>query len=198
MSRVFWFVALASLLGLWMNPLVAAETENRVLPFGNPELAPRMGDDAPAFSLRAYNEDVAIRLSKNPQITLNTFVGYGAEQPRKALLLGFGAWWDEKSWKELATFQRLYKKFKDSGVMVIMISLDRNDPQLVYESIDKEKVQFPVLRDRFQVVSRRYGVSKLPTVFLIDKDGKIVSMGEAYKDDVEAYLDSEIRRLLKE
>lgn len=204
--RRFWSaVGVSALIGLcfWMSPVnstadAAGAPDSRVLPFGSPELAPRLGDDAPAFSLQAYNEDVAIRLSKNPQITLNTFVGFGAEQPRKALLLGFAARWDENSWKTLAAFQRLYKKFKDSGVMVMVISLDRNDPQFIYESIDKEKISFPILRDRFQVVSRRYGVSKLPTVFLIDKDGKIASMGEDYKEDAEVYLEGEIKRLIKE
>lgn len=194
---------LSTLMVLWVMLAVpfrlnAVESDNRIKPFGPPELAPRLGDDAPVFSLRAYNEDIAIRLSKTPTITLNTFVGFGAEQPRKALLLGFAASWNERSWKELATFQRLHKKFKDSGVMVLMVSLDRNDPQFVYESLDNEKVTYPVLRDRFQVVSRRYGVSQLPTVFLIDKDGKIVSMGEAYKEDAETYLEGEIKRLLKE
>lgn len=181
--------------GLWASD---PERDNRIVPYGPPELAPRLGDDAPAFSLRAYNEEIAVRLTKTPQVSLNHFVGFGAEQTRKAVLLAFAARWNDKSWKELAVFQRLYKKFKDSGLMILVVCIDRNDTQLVYESLDKEKVTFPVLRDRFQVVSRRYGISQLPTLFLIDKEGKIVSMGEAYQEDVESYLEEELKRILKE
>lgn len=156
----------------------------------------RVGDDAPAFSLHTYNEDVALRLTKSPLVSLSFFVGLRPEYSRQVVLLGFFKASDKESQGDLALFQKLYKKFKDDGVLVLMISLDNKDTQSVYKVIDSEKIGFPVLRDRFGVVARRYDIVKLPTLLIIDKDGKIVSIGEGYKGDVEGYLEREIRTLL--
>lgn len=175
-----------------------ASTEASALSSGMDDSGLQVGDDAPAFSLRAYNEEASLKLVKSPFVSLNHFVGLGAEYPKKVMLVGFFAMWNEKSRKDLAVFQRIFKKFKDDELALVMISVDHKDTQTVYEAIEKEKLTFPVLRDRFSVVFRRYGVKTLPTLFLIDKDGKLVSIGDGYKESVEEYLEREIKRLLAE
>ena len=160
------------------------------------EFKVHVGDDAPAFNLRAYNEEVALRLVKSPLASLNHFVGLHPEFPKQVVLVGFFAAWNPQSQAELAVLQKTYKRFKDDDVMVLMISLDNKDIEGVYEAIEKAKVTYPVLRDRFGVVSKRYGVTKLPTLLIIDKEGRIASIGEGYETNIESYLEGEIRALL--
>ncbi len=171
----------------WLRPVVPGEDKVTSL---------RVGDDAPAFSLRAYNEDIALRLVKSPLVGLNFFVGIRPEYQKEVVLLAFLTAESQKDRHDLATLQKLYKKYKGNGVMVLAVSLDKEDPQTVYDALDRANVTFPVLRDRFAVVARRYDVKQLPTLFVIDKNGKIQSIGENYSGDVEAYLDTKIRDLL--
>ncbi len=171
----------------WLRPVVPGEDATTSL---------RVGDDAPAFSLRAYNEEVALRLVKSPLVGLNFFVGIRPEYPKEVVLLTFLTAESQTERHDLAVLQKLYKKYRGNGVVALAISVDKKDPQTVYAAIDRNDVAFPVLRDRFAVVARRYDVKKYPSLFVIDKSGKIQAIGEGYENDIEGYLEEKIRDML--
>ena len=71
---------------------------------------------------------------------------------------------------EFPHLEALYQKYKDQGLVILGLSVDRN-----YESLRRfaqGKISYPVLRES-QTISNLYGVSKIPTNFYIDRSGKV-------------------------
>ncbi len=194
--KVLTTMALAA--WLWHAPSTARAQGADVLHPAEPSATTSLhvGDDAPAFSLRAYNEDDALKLVKSPLVGLNFFTGIRPEYPKEVVILVFLKAESQTKRHDLATLQQLFKKYKNDGMIALAICVDKEDPQVVYGAIDRNNVSFPVLRDRFAVVAGRYDVKKYPTLFIIDKNGKIQAIGEGYQDDIEGYLDTKIRDLL--
>lgn len=195
MPRLFRLVSLMVVL-LVPFTLVAVDGPRLATPSDPP--LPTVGADIPALSLRAYNEEVANKLVGGTSVSANNFVGLSPEQPRQVLIIHFFSVENSRSVEDLATLQKLFKKYQDEGVMVISISVDPSSQEKVYTTIEESRVTYPVLRDRFGVVARRYGIRKIPSLIITDADGRIASAGEGYSSDIENFVDSEIRALLKD
>jgi len=71
---------------------------------------------------------------------------------------------------EFPHLEALYQKYKDQGLVILGLSVDRN-----YESLRRfaqGRTSYPVLRES-QTTSNLYGISKIPTNFYIDRLGKV-------------------------
>ena len=65
--------------------------------------------------------------------------------------------------------------------------------------IEKNKVTFPVLKDRFNLVARRWlgTQSPLPSVFIVKPDGVVASVHRGYNDEASVLLDQEVKDALQ-
>lgn len=158
---------------------------------------PQMGEDAFALKLRAYNEEVALKLVNSAEVALHDFVGIAPTHPRKAVVLHFSSASHSRSTKDMAMLQKMYRRYADDGLLVLDVNVDADNSDGVFAMIEKERVGFPVLRDRFGIVARRYGLRHLPTVYVIDGDGKVTSVREGYSDDISEVLEAEVKELLR-
>ncbi len=70
--------------------------------------------------------------------------------------------------------ERLWKKLKDKGLVVMAVSVDRGSPKRVAAFSRKYNLSFPILLDREGEVRRAYEVTALPTSYIIGKDGRII------------------------
>lgn len=69
---------------------------------------------------------------------------------------------------------RLYGELKGRGLEVLLVSF-REDPALVRRVAQERGYAAPVLIDRSgDVTGRQYGVWGPPTVYLIDREGRLV------------------------
>ncbi|SPJ17608.1 Peroxiredoxin-like protein (fragment) [Burkholderiales bacterium] len=75
--------------------------------------------------------------------------------------------------------------------------MDENPANAVGVS-SKLGVQFPVLFDKDQRVSRLYDLSTMPSTVLIDRDGRVRYIHLGYKDGFEDAYDKQIAELLRE
>ena len=98
-------------------------------------------------------------------IELSSFKG-------KPILLNFWATWCPYCREERQYLNSFYKEYKDKGIVVISVSTDRS-PDLVRAYLKKVPMNFIILHDTSRQAARAYGVSSLPTSFLIDRDGLI-------------------------
>ncbi len=89
------------------------------------------------------------------------------------VLLSFWATWCPPCRAEMPSLNRLYKEYKDKGLVVIAISTDRR-VDYVKDFLEKHPVDFPVLMDSDTRVSREFGVFSMPTSFLLDRNGVII------------------------
>ncbi len=116
------------------------------------------GSGAPDFTLDSLNHG-RIRL---------------AELKGKVVLVNFWATWCPPCREEMPSFQRLYKGFKDRGLVVLAVDL-MEDREGVGRFAKEFGLTFPLLLDGKGEVFDRYKVfAFIPTTFIIDKEGKAI------------------------
>ncbi len=74
----------------------------------------------------------------------------------------------------MPSINELYTEFRGRGLEVLLVSF-REDPQVVRQAVRERGYVAPVLLDRSgDVTGRVYGVWGPPTVYLIDRAGRLV------------------------
>lgn len=115
------------------------------------------GDTAPNFT---------ITTNAGNQVSPRSFGG-------KVLVLNFWASWCAPCVEEAPSLEKFAKTFKDSGVVVLGVSVDRNE-QAYNNFIKRFGVTYQTSRDPEENLSYRYGTYKIPESYIIDRNGKVV------------------------
>jgi peroxiredoxin len=121
------------------------------------------GDSAPTFSLTADN---------GKTINVPDFGG-------KVLVLNFWATWCPPCVEETPSLSRFALDYKDKGVVVLAVSVDR-DENAYRKFIEKYKPAFMTVRE--DKVHADYGTFMYPETYIIDSKGKVV---EKYAEEVD-------------
>jgi len=96
----------------------------------------------------------------------------------KVTLIDFWASWCMPCRKENPKVVALYKEFHSKGFNIISVSLD-SDPRDWKEAIAKDGLtwtQVSNLKEMEDPIVKRYGVTLIPTTFLLDAAGKVVGI----------------------
>ncbi len=98
---------------------------------------------------------------------------------------------------ELPRVEELYKKYRDRGFAVVAIEAAR-DTDRALKVIKEHNLTFDMLEteEDNDVVDDVFAVQGFPTVFMIDRDGKIVYSHLGFEEGDEAKLEREILALL--
>lgn len=88
----------------------------------------------------------------------------------KVVLLTFFATWCPLCNEEMPTLVRLHEKYKERGLTVVAVSIDRAPVSLVKSWSDKKKLTYPVLHDQRFSSRLRYNVRNVPTIYVLDRD----------------------------
>jgi peroxiredoxin len=116
----------------------------------------------------------------------------------KVVLIDFWATWCPHCVEELPEVKQIYEKFHDQGFDVVGISLDE-DKKALADFLDKKQLPWVTLFSddpakqgwEGAAMSKAFAVEELPTMILIDRSGKIVSIfarGEVLPQLVEKVL----------
>ena len=156
-----------------------------------------LGSPAPLFMLPAINEEAAVKLASRPQIELGELVGVSPRVASSAVVLYF---FDRAHGGEgLSSLDRVHRQYSGKGVAVVAISLDPGELGPLAAWVEKQKVQFPVVRDEFGVVRSRYGITEasLPLTLVIDREGDLFAVGQPTAAELEAAVGEEVAPLVK-
>lgn len=102
----------------------------------------------------------------------------------KVVLLDFWASWCSPCRQEIPNLIVQYKKYKDKGFDILSVSIDAKRDQWI-KAMEQEKMSWTQLLEtdaNEKTASKMYGVTGIPATFLIDRDGKLMSInlrGEA-------------------
>lgn len=156
-----------------------------------------VGRAAPTFRLPVYNAKEVGETS----IGLDRFTGPDAsDKQTRVLLVSFMASFCGPCKKEMPYLEALYEKHKDQGLRIIMVSIDKDEEgqKKVADLIAANKVTFPVLKDRFNIVARRWlgNQSPLPSLFMVKPSGVVSVVHRGYSDDISASLAKEVEAAL--
>jgi len=138
---------------------------------------------------------------KAPDFTGKTLGGKNiklGELRGRVVLINFWGTWCAPCKEELPYFNSLYGKYKNVGLEILAVNVDKVRSQAVGMS-GAMGLTFPVILDPAGDLSDLYRIRNMPTTFVVGKDGGIryVHWGFGSANDPPRY-ESEIRGLLKE
>lgn len=121
-----------------------------------------------------------------------------SEQKGKVVVLDFWATWCGPCVAELPHLVKLQEKYSNNPSVVFQ-GIDTDEtPQVIKDFMKKNGYSFNVLTAVGTTVSKDYGVTAIPTMFIIDKQGRIQfkHIGFDSKENIVESLSKEIDELL--
>ncbi|MDR2210831.1 MAG: TlpA family protein disulfide reductase [Spirochaetaceae bacterium] len=120
----------------------------------------------PVLRQRAFPPDFSLSLLGSGQITLSRLKG-------KVVILNFWATWCPPCRMEMPSMEALYGRFKNRNFEILAVDCAEKAP-VVQRFIQNNKYSFPVALDSSGEVSSQYGISGIPTSYILDQEGRIV------------------------
>lgn len=112
----------------------------------------------------------------------------------QVVLVNFWATWCAPCRLEMPGFQKVWEDYRDRGVVILGLSVDRGDRSQVERWVGDRQITYPIGFATGQVVRAYGGANVLPTSLLIDRDGRIVHRVEGFY--AAPALRAALRRLL--
>lgn len=99
-----------------------------------------------------------------------------ADREGDIILINFWATWCNDCIREMPEFEKLYQKYKDKGLSIFAIALDKQGRPTVETFLKKENLSltYPILLDPEGEISRAYRVAWVPVTIIVGRNGKIM------------------------
>lgn len=92
----------------------------------------------------------------------------------KAVVLDFWATWCGPCELQAPILDRIARRHQKKGLVVLGVNVD-DPPDLARAYAAKKGLSYPIVSDETRDASGRYGVDKLPSLVVIDKQGRVVA-----------------------
>lgn len=100
----------------------------------------------------------------------------------RPVVLDFWASWCGPCSAQATILDRLARKYEDRGLVVLGVNID--DPPVIAKEYARQKgLSYPILVDRNDHSAVKYGVSKLPSLIVIDRQGNVTSFTTGLVDE---------------
>jgi peroxiredoxin len=135
-----------------------------------------------------------------PGFTLLTLDGGRAsltDHRDKLVVLNFWATWCQPCTVEMPSLEALWRRYRDRGLVVVGISVDRGAPKALLEPYVRNlKLTFPILLDPDSKTSDRWRVTALPATFLVRPGGEVAGMAMGAREWNSDEMRALVERLL--
>jgi len=152
-----------------------------MIPLDARSAEPIVGQPATDFVLRSIG-GANIRLS---------------EHHGEVVLINFWATWCGPCRQEMPLLDELHAKYQRAGFTLLGVNIDATAAQ-AGEMARALKVNYPLLIDSRQEVSRSYVIGSMPMTILIDRQGVVRYVSQGFKPGYEKRYAGWLRELLNE
>jgi peroxiredoxin len=130
-----------------------------------------------ALLARARDGHAALRTGERPRnVTLSDLGGSPVSLPDdyrgKIVLVHFWASWCTYCIKEIDALQALFGEHRERGLMPVSVNVGET-PAAAAEFVRGRTVTYPILLDASSSTARLYGVTGIPTTFILDRGGSV-------------------------
>lgn len=139
---------------------------------------------------------------KAPEISAESITGDGpktlAEASGKVVIIDFWATYCAPCKKSFPKYQDLVGQFGDD-LAVIAVSVDDADDastDKLKAFADETGAKFAIVWDKEKATAQKYSPPKMPTSYVIDKEGNVRHVHAGYEDGEEAKIADEVKALL--
>ena len=135
-----------------------------------------------------------------PDFTLKALSGKNmklSEMRGTVILLNFWASWCAPCRLEMPLLNDLHNKYQALGFAVLGVNVEE-DSNMARRYINDRPVDFPILLDNTQQVSKQYKVIAMPTTVLIDRDGNMRYLHQGFKPGDEKKYRKMVKKLIRE
>ncbi len=152
----------------------------------------KVGDTIQPFMLPIYGQT-------GKYIALRDYCGEPRptrpREKRRIVVMSFFAHYCEPCRREIPRLEALSKKWGDSVETFLIAVGDKTD--VVKEWLEGTPTSLPVLMDPYaSTATDRYGVTAMPTIFVVDPQGVVQYTHTGYKDGDELEVDRVVKKLL--
>jgi thiol-disulfide isomerase/thioredoxin len=137
----------------------------------------QQGGDLPAPRL-----DILPEVSRSAEGTAFTLPDLSGKMVRledfrgSVVLLNFFATWCGPCREEMPGLEQLYRAYARKGLVVVGISSDVQGQEVVAPFVKQYGLSFPVLLDPKDTLSQPYRIRGIPTIYLLDRHGRVAGM----------------------
>ena len=147
-----------------------------------------------AWAVGEVATDFSLKDMRNSDFRLGDHLG------EKVIIVSFWMTWCKPCLVEMPQLEKLYKKYKQQGLLIVSINADEPAGVARAKAIARQKrVTYPVLFDSATSVTGIYNPSKaFPYTMIIGRDKKIHYIKKGFSAGDEKLLEEEIKKLLAE
>ena len=130
-----------------------------------------VGDPMPGFFLKDID---------GKDFFLDNYVGKKAKDTYTCMIFSLSASYCKPCKKEIPELEKLLKKYKDKGLGIYIIALEKEEQarKLVAET----KTILPVLVDRYNIVPKLLGNKGIPFTLLVDREGTVRLINSGFSE----------------
>jgi thiol-disulfide isomerase/thioredoxin len=135
-----------------------------------------------------------------PDFTLKTLDGREVVLSKlkgKVILLDFWATWCGPCRESIPHLIQLYKTYQKNGLEVIGMNMDRGDINTVKHFVRSMLIPYPIAITSDHA-GRNYGITGLPTIILIDREGRIREKIAGYTGEIAKQMTAKVVDLISE
>ncbi len=136
-----------------------------------------------------------------PDCTLASIAGEAMHQLQqyrdKVLYVDFWASWCRPCAQSFPFMNRLYRELRGQGLQILAINLDENRPD-AKAFLAEHPVDFTLVADVNGQCAQAFGVTAMPSSYLVDRQGAIREVHRGFRPGDAARLRSRVEQLLAE
>lgn len=134
--------------------------------------------------------DFALKSNTGENLRLSELKG-------EVVMINFWASWCGPCRQEMPELAAIQAKYEDLGFTILGVNVEE-DPTKANEMLAKKPVNFPILYDTENKVTKLFRVDAMPSTVLVDRDGNMRYLHKGYKPGDENTYTQKVKNLVRE